>query len=76
MLADLHVDSCFRHPAGTHFSSGTTDLGSTPLWNIEKSLRAVNTLATSETERPMGPPMSLFRVSGMMPALQQRSAHT
>lgn len=59
--------------AGLHFSSRPTDLGSTPLGNMEKSVRAVNTLATSETDFPMGPPISLFRTRGMIPALKQRS---
>ena len=40
--------------AGMHFSSRPTDLGSTPLGNMEKSVRAVNTLATSETGLPNG----------------------
>ena len=66
---------CCSHPDVEHLFSVTTNLGSTPLGNIEKSVRAVNTLATSETERPMGPPMSLFSSSGMIPALQQRSSH-
>ena len=66
---------CCRQSAEKPLIGVTTDLGSTPLGNIEKSVRAVNTLATSATERPMGPPISLFSSSGMIPALQQRSAH-
>ena len=70
--ADLRGHGCWRL-AEKHLSSTRTDLGSTPLGNIEKSLRAVNTLATSETDFPIGPPMSLFRTRGMMPALKERS---
>lgn len=36
---------------------------------MEKSVIAVNSVATSDTDRPMGPAMSLLSTSGMTPAL-------
>lgn len=48
----------------------TGSLGSKPSGNMLKSVSAVNRVATSETVRPIGPPMSRLSCKGMMPALQ------
>ena len=51
----------------------TGSRGSYPSGNMEKSVRAVKRVATSATERPMGPAMSLFSTRGMTPALDTAS---
>ena len=48
----------------------TGSRGSYPSGNMLKSVKAVNSLATSDTVLPIGPPMSRFSTKGMIPALQ------